>query len=203
MALDPDLVLVDLLMPGRDGIQLVQELKELGSQGQVRDNLPGVGQRADCKSVSGGSGVLYPEAHQPDRGAPGEEVGNVIRQMENEGPPHHQSVFQSQGPQPAARQKVWRRHQYILGQLGMAGEKGPGTSWSCASSCWSEKQTASQIRVGTLCSQLSDSPKTMEQRVRRAVGRAGPYRQPGGGGLWERVLHPVCRGALPFPGGAG
>ena len=30
MALDPDLVLVDLLMPGRDGIQLVRELKELG-----------------------------------------------------------------------------------------------------------------------------------------------------------------------------
>ena len=26
MALDPDLVLVDLLMPGRDGIQLVREL---------------------------------------------------------------------------------------------------------------------------------------------------------------------------------
>ena len=32
MALDPDLVLVDLLMPGRDGIQLVRELKELGSR---------------------------------------------------------------------------------------------------------------------------------------------------------------------------
>ena len=32
MALDPDLVLVDLLMPGRDGIQLVRELKEPGSR---------------------------------------------------------------------------------------------------------------------------------------------------------------------------
>lgn len=31
MALDPDLVLVDLLMPGRDGIQLVRELKELAA----------------------------------------------------------------------------------------------------------------------------------------------------------------------------
>ena len=35
MALDPDLVLVDLLMPGRDGIQLVRELKELGSRATV------------------------------------------------------------------------------------------------------------------------------------------------------------------------
>ena len=35
MVLDPDLVLVDLLMPGRDGIQLVRELKELGSRATV------------------------------------------------------------------------------------------------------------------------------------------------------------------------
>ena len=30
LAVDPDLVLVDLLMPGKDGIQVVRELKERG-----------------------------------------------------------------------------------------------------------------------------------------------------------------------------
>ena len=30
LALDPELVLIDLLMPGKDGIQLVRELKERG-----------------------------------------------------------------------------------------------------------------------------------------------------------------------------
>lgn len=99
-------------------------------------------------------------------------VGNVIRQMENERALHTiQSVFQSREPQPAApagRQEVWRRRiQYILSQLGMAGEKGAGDIMELCLFLLERKQTASQIGVGTLCSQLSDSPKTMEQRVRR------------------------------------
>ena len=32
LAADPDLILVDLLMPGKDGIQVVRELKEGGSR---------------------------------------------------------------------------------------------------------------------------------------------------------------------------
>ena len=103
-------------------------------------------------------------------------VGNVIRQMENERALHTiQSVFQSRESQPAApagRQEVWRRRiQYILSQLGMAGEKGAGDIMELCLFLLERKQTASQIGVGTLCSQLSDSPKTMEQRVRRAVER--------------------------------
>ena len=67
---------------------------------------------------------------------------------------------------------MWRRRiQYILSQLGMAGEKGAGDIMELCLFLLERKQTASQIGVGTLCSQLSDSPKTMEQRVRRAVER--------------------------------
>ena len=35
LALNPDLILVDLLMPQKDGIQVVRELKELGSRATV------------------------------------------------------------------------------------------------------------------------------------------------------------------------
>ena len=98
------------------------------------------------------------------------------RQLENERDLHTiQSVFQSRESQPAApagRQEVWRRRiQYILSQLGMAGEKGAGDIMELCLFLLERKQTASQIGVGTLCSQLSDRPKTMEQRVRRAVER--------------------------------
>ena len=35
LALEPDLILVDLLMPGKDGIQVVRELKEAGCRAKV------------------------------------------------------------------------------------------------------------------------------------------------------------------------
>ena len=31
LAIDPDIILIDLLMPGKDGIQVVRELKGMGS----------------------------------------------------------------------------------------------------------------------------------------------------------------------------
>lgn len=138
MALDPDLVLVDLLMPGRDGIQLVRELKELGS-------------RAKFVMISQVSAKeLIAKAYQAGVEFFIQKPINLIE----------------------VRQVVWRRRiQYILSQLGMAGEKGAGDIMELCLFLLERKQTASQIGVGTLCSQLSDSPKTMEQRVRRAVER--------------------------------
>ena len=159
MVLDPDLVLVDLLMPGRDGIQLVRELKELGSRAKFVMISQVSAKELIAKSVSGRGGVLYPEAHQPDRGAPG---GGQRDPADGEREALHtiQSVFQSREFQrPAGRQEVWRRRiQYILSQLGMAGEKGPGDIMELCLFLLERKQTASQIGVGTLCSQLSDSP---------------------------------------------
>ncbi len=143
MALDPDLVLVDLLMPGRDGIQLVRELKELGSRAKFVMISQVSAKELIAKAYQ--AGVEFFIQKPINLIEVRQVVGNVIRQMENERALHTiQSVFQSRESQPAApagRQEVWRRRiQYILSQLGMAGEKGPGTSWSCASSCWSESR---------------------------------------------------------------
>ena len=174
MALDPDLVLVDLLMPGRDGIQLVRELKELGSRAKFVMISQVSAKELIAKAYQ--AGVEFFIQKPINLIEVRQVVGNVIRQMENERALHTiQSVFQSREPQPAApagRQEVWRRRiQYILSQLGMAGEKGAGDIMELCLFLLERKQTASQIGVGTLCSQLSDSPKTMEQRVRRAVER--------------------------------
>ena len=129
MALDPDLVLVDLLMPGRDGIQLVRELKELGSRAKFVMISQVSAKELIAKAYQ--AGVEFFIQKPINLIEVRQVVGNVIRQMENERALHTiQSVFQSREPQPAApagRQEVWRRRiQYILSQLGMAGEKGAG-----------------------------------------------------------------------------
>ena len=161
MALDPDLVLVDLLMPGRDGIQLVRELKELGSRAKFVMISQVSAKELIAKAYQ--AGVEFFIQKPINLIEVRQVVGNVIRQMENERALHTiQSVFQSRESQPAApagRQEVWRRRiQYILSQLGMAGEKGAGDIMELCLFLLERKQTASQIGVGTLCSQLSDSP---------------------------------------------
>ena len=194
-------------MPGRDGIQLVRELKELGSRAKFVMISQVSAKELIAKAYQ--AGVEFFIQKPINLIEVRQVVGNVIRQMENERALHTiQSVFQSRESQPAApagRQEVWRRRiQYILSQLGMAGEKGAGDIMELCLFLLERKQTASQIGVGTLCSQLSDSPQDHGAAGPAGGGAgAGPYRQPGGGGLWERVLHPVCRGALPLSRGAG
>mgnify|MGYP000416315073 CR=1 FL=1 len=158
----------------RDGIQLVRELKELGSRAKFVMISQVSAKELIAKAYQ--AGVEFFIQKPINLIEVRQVVGNVIRQMENERALHTiQSVFQSRESQPAApagRQEVWRRRiQYILSQLGMAGEKGAGDIMELCLFLLERKQTASQIGVGTLCSQLSDSPKTMEQRVRRAVER--------------------------------
>ncbi len=88
MALDPDLVLVDLLMPGRDGIQLVRELKELGSRAKFVMISQVSAKELIAKAYQ--AGVEFFIQKPINLIEVRQVVGNVIRQMENErGPPHH------------------------------------------------------------------------------------------------------------------
>ena len=101
MALDPDLVLVDLLMPGRDGIQLVRELKELGSRAKFVMISQVSAKELIAKAYQ--AGVEFFIQKPINLIEVRQVVGNVIRQMDNERALHTiQSVFQSREPQPAA-----------------------------------------------------------------------------------------------------
>ena len=174
LALAPDLVLVDLLMPGKDGIQVVRELKERGCLAKFIMISQVSSKEMVAKAYLAGvdffinKPINLIEVRQVIR--------NIRQQMENERDLNTiQSVFtikQTPVVERQSRSDVQRKRiQYALSQLGMAGEKGAGDIMELCLFLLERKQTASQIGVGTLCSQLSDSPKTMEQRVRRAVER--------------------------------
>ena len=158
LALAPDLILVDLLMPQKDGIQVVRELKEQG-----------------CTSKAYLAGVDFFISKPINLIEVRQVIRNVSQQLENERNLYTiQSVFgEKQLTSTADQQReVYRRRlQTTLSQLGMAGEKGARDIMEMCLYLLERNQQVSQVGVGALCAQLSDSPKSMEQRARRAVER--------------------------------
>ena len=103
-------------------------------------------------------------------------IRNIRQQMENERDLHTiQSVFtlkQAPAVERQSRSDVQRKRiQYALSQLGMAGEKGAKDIMDMCMYLLDRHQQVCQVGVGALCAKLSDSPKSMEQRARRAVER--------------------------------
>lgn len=176
LAADPDLVLCDLLMPGMDGIQVVRELKERGS----RAKFIMISQVASKEMVAKAylAGVDFFITKPINLIEVRQVIRNVRQQLENERDLHTiQSVFAvKQAPARTMpqqqRQEVQRKRiQYVLSQLGMAGEKGARDIVDMCMYLLEQNQQVCQMGVGALCARLSDSPKSMEQRARRAVER--------------------------------
>lgn len=172
-AADPDVILVDLLMPGKDGIQVVRELRERGCAAKCIMISQVSAKEMIAKAYSAGVDLFIQkpinliEVRQV--------VSNVAKQIENERALQAiQSVFVDRAPAPPQAGpgvRARRQLKYILSQLGMAGEKGAQDIQEMCLTLLERGQTASQVGVSALCAQLSPNPKTMEQRSRRAVER--------------------------------
>lgn len=173
LALAPDLILVDLLMPQKDGIQVVRELKEQG----CRAKFIMISQVSNKEMVAKAylAGVEFFISKPINLIEVRQVIRNVGQQLENERNLHTiQSVFaEKQLVSSAEQQREQRRRriQSTLSQLGMAGEKGARDIMEMCLLLLDRHQQVSQVGVGALCAQLSDSPKSMEQRARRAVER--------------------------------
>lgn len=174
LALSPDLVLVDLLMPGKDGIQVVRELKELGSQAKFIMISQVSSKEMIAKAYTAGVDFFI---NKPINLIEVQTViSNVSRQLENERALKTiRSVFAAQDAPAAPPVKNLglqrRRIQYTLNQLGMAGEKGAKDVADMCMYLLEHSTTTSELGVGALCAQLSATPRSMEQRARRAIER--------------------------------
>lgn len=172
LAVAPDLILVDLLMPGKDGIQMVRELREMGCTAKFIMVSQVSAKEMIAKAYS--AGVEFFIQKPINLIEVRQVILNVTRQIENERAlATIQSVFSARPPAPQESRldRERRRMKYILSQLGMAGEKGSNDIIQLCSLLLEQKQTAAQVGVSALCAQLSDNPKTLEQRARRAVER--------------------------------
>lgn len=172
LARDPDVILVDFLMPGKDGVQVVKELKDQGC-------------RAKCIMISQVSnkeliGKAYDAGIEFFINKPINiiEVKSVIEKVEqqirNEKTlTNIKKMFMAEIADMTDEKKTddgySKKVLYILNRLGMSGEKGGDDIQRICQYLHSNKRSISQISIGQLCELLSDAPKNMEQRIRRAI----------------------------------
>lgn len=172
LAAGPDLILADLLMPGKDGIQTIRELRDRGFHGKCVMISQVTSKDLIAKAYLAGVDFFIQKPINLIEVS--QVIGNVARQLKSEQAlASIRSVFQEDSPSPAASREAARRRrlQYLLGQLGMSGEKGGQDITEMCLKLLELGQPVSQIGVSALCGLLSASPRSMEQRARRAAER--------------------------------
>ena len=184
MQAGPDIILMDFLMPHRDGVATLRQLRAAGCKArcimisQVSDK--------DMIAQAYSAGVDFFISKPINVIEVCTVISNATTQLENErkltdigrlfGLQGLDAAAISAGSKAAVREDQppetsprLHRIQNILVQLDMGGEKGTEDILKICDYLLQNRLTSSGVSIGNLCSALSDSPKTMEQRVRRAI----------------------------------
>lgn len=167
-SLRPDVVLIDYLMPKRDGSSVVKTIRE--DLPQIRFIL--ISQVTDKEMVAHSymAGIEF-FISKPINVI---EVEKVIRSVADKILMEQtlagiRGMLAPKVPEADAQAGRMARIRLTLGHLGLMGEKG---SYDIMSICeYVLKHSAWQgpLDLNTICDHLEDSPKTLKQRVRRAV----------------------------------
>ena len=166
----PDIVLVDLLMPGKDGITLVKELKK--AHHNMEFIMISQVSKKDMIAKAYESGIEY-YIYKPINAVEIESVINkVSKKIEND-----RTLSQIEGlfKGKVANNQVYKPKKYIecikkvLKQIGIIGETGYGDILDIVGYLIESKRDLSQSTIKELCSNFTDNPKSMEQRIRRTA----------------------------------
>lgn len=171
--LKPDIIITDLLMPEMDGITFVKKAKEI---------LPD----AACIMLSQvASKDMIENAYEegiefyiqkPLNSVEAEKViqtvsrnlsmQRTLQKMQNI---FEDSVQASVSPTPQKQKDYLPKLQKILQRLGIIGDAGSKDIITIIEYLIEEKEDVTNTTLHELCSHFTDSPKTMEQRIRRAA----------------------------------
>ena len=169
-ALQPDLILIDFLMPGKDGAELVRCLREKGCRAKCI-MLSQVTQK-DMIAKAYDAGIDFFLNKPINIVELRAVIGTVVRQLENERTIEalRRVLFSGQPAVPQDTDEESRRKiNNILASVGMAGEKGSADILNLCLFVKREQKSLQQESIRELCSELSNNPKSMEQRMRRAI----------------------------------
>lgn len=168
--LKPDIVLVDLLMPGIDGINLTRKVKMLHPN--IHYIMISQVSSKDLIAKAYESGIEY-YISKPINAI---EVQTVIKKVEEKVDMKKkldqiQSLFfvQSKIPEKEEFNNTIESINQVMLKIGVAGEVGSQDIIDVAKYLIETNQNMSNFTVKELCSRFTDNPRTMEQRIRRTA----------------------------------
>lgn len=170
----PDVVLVDFLMPVMDGATFVAELRRYNSS--IKCIMISQVSSKDLISKAYSSGIDFFISKPINLIEIKSVLGNVRQQIENErtlANIRNMFVTGSSTPQSTvsytAENEYSRKLRIILNKIGISGEKGSADIIKICEHLKANNTDVASVSVGQMCEAVSDSPKSVEQRIRRAI----------------------------------
>ncbi len=176
----PDIVLVDLLMPEKDGAKLVQELSP-----ELPDTHFIMISQVSTKSLIAkayDAGIEFFISKPINRIEVLKVVQNIIEKIHMQRKFNMiETIFKTSAAtgKPMAFSEIREDHvdheirkiKIIFSKLGIMGEKGGDDIIYICQQILRKGDKNADISVRDFCEMLSDNPKAMEQRIRRAINR--------------------------------
>ena len=168
----PDVVLVDFFMPVMDGVEFVKELRTVNDS--IKCIMISQVSSKELISKAYSAGIDFFINKPINLIEVTSVLKNVEKQLENERTLNNiRKMFMSEINQmtsPVEKTDSYgRKLKYILNRVGMSGEKGCPDIIKICDYLHSNQIPVSQLSVAQMCEKVSDSPKNMEQRIRRAI----------------------------------
>ena len=169
----PDVVLVDFLMPVMDGATFVSELKKYNPA--IKCIMISQVSSKDLISKAYTAGVDF-FINKPINLIEIKAVlGNICQQIENQRTLDNirnmftSPVAQEQPVVSVQENDYAKMLRIILNKIGISGEKGSADIIKICDYLKENSMNVSSISVGQMCEAISDNPKSVEQRIRRAI----------------------------------
>ena len=168
----PDVVLVDFFMPVMDGVEFVKELRTVNDS--IKCIMISQVSSKELISKAYSAGIDFFINKPINLIEVTSVLKNVEKQLENERTLNNiRKMFMAEINQmtsPVEKTDSYgRKLKYILNRVGMSGEKGCPDIIKICEYLHSNQIPVSQLSVAQMCEKVSDSPKNMEQRIRRAI----------------------------------
>lgn len=169
--LNPDIVLVDLLMPGKDGITLVGEVKK--AMPHVQFIMISQVSSKDMIAKAYENGVEY-YVYKPVNAVEVENIiGKVKSQLEMSNAFNQiQKIFGGGSTlrvEPVQNKDADSSIKEIMKSIGIMGEIGSIDIINVVKYLIDSKKSMADYTIKELCAKFTDNPKSMEQRIRRTA----------------------------------